>query len=299
MDIKTSDVDFECHGAVRRFFKQAMVNPLANYLPTRFLRGLLRFGKSELASANWTDPGGWKSMIISYTGKTRQVADRILLAGGTLHMALRNRRRLAGRVISELIDSCPSKKPHLLSLGAGPGQIIIDAIKQARRPSEATMVDLNPEASDYGRELARREGVEDSIYYIVGDVRDVSDMLSKPPDIVVMLGICEYLTDIQISSIAETVSGVMPPGSSVVFNSISESHGTDRFFRRIFGLHMNYRSPHQLQELISRGGFGDFVSIREPLGVYHVIVGQRSDKNSQQEYLSQNSKSSNASVITG
>ncbi len=294
MNIDTSDINFERHGSVRKILKRSMVNPLANYLPAGLLRGLLRFGKSELAAANWTDPGGWKSMIISYTGRTSQVADILLLAGGTLHMALRNRRRLAGKMLSELIDSSSSKKPHLLSLGAGPGQIILDALSQAKSPAEATMVDLNPEASDYGRQLAADAGLEDRIYYIVGDVRDVSEMLSKPPDVVVMLGICEYLTDHQISSIAKTVSEVMPHGSSIVFNSISPAHGTDRFFRRIFGLHMNYRTPQELQKLIGEGGFGEFASIPEPLNVYHVVVGQRQKIYTRQE----NTERSQNSVVS-
>ena len=242
MNFEISDIDFERHSSAKRFIKRALINPLANYLPSGFLRGLLRLGKSELALANWTDPGGWKSMIISYTGKTPQIADRLLLAGGTMHMALRNRRRLSVKILADLIGHCSGKKARLLSLGAGTGQIIIDAMVRASRPSHATMVDLNYEALDYGRKLAHQSGLGDCVQYIVGDVRNVSDMLHDPPDIVVMLGICEYLTDAQIRSIAEAVANVMPTGSSVVFNSISPSHGTDRFFRRIFGLHMNYRT---------------------------------------------------------
>jgi hypothetical protein len=38
---------------------------------------------------------------------------------------------------------------------------------------------------------------------------------------------------------------------------------------------MTHRSPEQLQALMSRAGFEDFHAFREPLGVYHVIVGRR------------------------
>ena len=92
-----------------------------------------------------------------------------------------------------------------------------------------------------------------------------------------MLGICEYLTDEQITDIVHAVAGVMPPRSAVILNSLSMAHGTDRFFRRVFGLHMAHRAPEQIEDLMRPAGFGDFVSIPEPLGVYHVLVGRRGD----------------------
>jgi len=67
----------------------------------------------------------------------------------------------------------------------------------------------------------------------------------------------------------------MPRGASIVSNSLSEAHGTDRFFRRVFGLHMVHRSPDHLRELMSAAGFSDFTRFAEPLGVYHVIVGRK------------------------
>ena len=52
-------------------------------------------------------------------------------------------------------------------------------------------------------------------------------------------------------------------------------HGTDRFVRRIFGLNIIHRSPEELAALLAPAGFTDVVSIPEPLGVYHVLVGRR------------------------
>jgi len=270
-----SDIEFERHGPLRRALKAVVINPLANYLPAGWLRGALRFGKSEMAAANWKDPGGWQSMVISYEGHPRQVADKLLIGGGTMAMALRNRKRLAARVLARLIDSSESRPAHVLCLGAGPGHVITDAMVQARRASHATLVDLNSDAFEYGRQIAREKGVGDCVDFIEGDVRHVRRMLEDPPDIVKMLGICEYLSDEQIVDIARAVAEVMPAGAPIVFNSLSKAHKTDRFFRRVFGLHMNHRSPEHLQALMARAGFGEFTSVREPLGVYHVVVGRQ------------------------
>lgn len=275
MESWISDIEFECIGPVSRFLKAFLINPLVNYMPAGILKAMLRFGKSELAMSNWTDPGGWRSMVISYEGRPKQIADKILVGGGKMAMALRNRRRLGGRLLARLIDEADHEPVHVLCLGAGPGRIIIDAMTQARRDAHATLVDLSSDAFDYGRRLAAEAGLSEKMQFVQGDVRDVHDILDNPPDLLKMLGICEYLTDDQLVKIVTTVAEVMPPGSGMVFNSISKAHGTDRFFRRVLGLHMIYRSPEQLQGLMQQAGFGDFLSIPEPLGVYHVIVGRR------------------------
>ncbi|MDY7011878.1 MAG: class I SAM-dependent methyltransferase family protein [Planctomycetota bacterium] len=269
------DVGFETFSAIQWGFKRALVNPLANYLPSGLTKAILRFGKSELAEANWADPGGWRSMVISYNGRCGQLADKILVKAGTVPTALRNRKRLAAHLIAGLIDDDKSESTHVLCLGAGPGQIIIEAMSQAKTGSHATLVDLNTGSFDFGRALAARQGLEDRVRFIQADVRDLHEYLHDMPHIVKMLGICEYLDDEQIVTIAGAAWDVMPDGAPIVFNSISKSHGTDRFFRRVFGLHMNHRSPGELAGLMKRAGFGSFVTYREPLGVYHVIIGRK------------------------
>jgi len=63
-----ADIEFERPSVAARVAKKLLVNPIGNYMPAKFLRGLLRFTRSELAKSNWTDPGGWRSMVISYDG---------------------------------------------------------------------------------------------------------------------------------------------------------------------------------------------------------------------------------------
>ncbi|MCK4276387.1 MAG: class I SAM-dependent methyltransferase family protein, partial [Phycisphaerae bacterium] len=271
-----NEIAFERHGLVQRLLKASVVNPLANYLPPALFRALLRFGKSELAASNWADPGGWRSMVISYDGKPRQIADKILVGAGTIPMALRNRRKLAAKTLAILIDESPSDPVHALCVGAGPGRIIMDAMLQAKREAYATLVDVNTDPFEHGRLQARQEGLDGKVRFIQCDVRDgVGAILDHQPDIVKMVGICEYLLDPEIVEIARAVAAVMPAAAPIVFNSLSDAHGTDRFFRRVFGLHMNHRTPAQLQELMQQAGFDNFDAHPEPLGVYHVIVGRR------------------------
>jgi hypothetical protein len=270
-----SDVAFEKPGLVRRLVKAAVVNPMANYLPARWTKAILRVTRSELAAANWADPGGWRSMVISYEGRPRQIADRVLVGGGAMPMALRNRRRLGARALADLIDAAPRHPAHVLCLGAGPGHIVTDAMLLAKKPSRATLVDINGGAFDYGRRIAAQKGLDGRVRYIQADARDVGRLLDSPPDIVKMIGICEYLSDEQIGEISRCLAGSLPPGGPIVVNSLSTAHGTDRFFRRVFGLHMRHRSPRDLAAILGPAGFGDFVSTPEPLGVYHLVTGRR------------------------
>ena len=270
-------VEFETLSAGVRALKRVLVNPMANYLlPAGVIRALLRFSKSELAAANWIEPGGWRSMVISYNGKCRQIADKVLVNAGTLPMALRNRKRLASGLIAGLIEESGNSRPaHVLCLGAGPGWIILDAMEQAHADSEATLVDLNADAFDFGREMAVRRGLSDRVEFIQADVRDLHEYLRRAPDVVKMIGICEYLDDEHIEKIVRSAAEESPPGTAIVVNSISPAHGTDRFIRRVFGLNLIYRTPERISELMARAGFGDFQVHPEPLGVYHVMVGRK------------------------
>ena len=116
-----ADIEFERMGVCKRIAKKLLINPLANHLPAKWLKDWLRKGESELAHANWKDPGGWRSMVISYDGNPKKMWDRILVGGGTIPMALRNRKRLAARLIARLIEQTEHDSAHVLCLGAGPG----------------------------------------------------------------------------------------------------------------------------------------------------------------------------------
>jgi predicted RNA methylase len=278
MEPWTPNVEFERVGAVRRALKKLLINPAANYLPVTLTKALLRFGKSQLAAANWKDPGGWESMVISYDGQPHQVADKILVKAGSMSMALRNRKRLGSRLLARLIDEAPGRPAHALCIGAGPGMIILSAMAEATREAHATLVDINSDPFAYGLARAREMGLANRVRFVQCDAREVDEvkkLLERPPDIVKMLGICEYLDDAQVLAVAGAAAKVMADGAAVVFNSLSKAHGTDRFFRRVFGLHMIHRTPSHLQSLMEQAGFCDFVSFAEPLGVYEVIVGRR------------------------
>ena len=152
------EIDFEVLSAPMRIIRNVLINPIANFLPAGISKALLKFGKSQLAEANWTEPGGWRSMVISYNGQCKQIADKILVGAGTIPKALRNRKRLVVWILSRLINQGHLKYPHILCLGAGPGLTVIEALSQAHLPIHATLVDLNDEPFEFGMHMARQYG---------------------------------------------------------------------------------------------------------------------------------------------
>ena len=117
MEPNLENLPFERMCPVRRAMKGMFINPLANYLPASVTRSILRFTQSELAASNWKDPGGWRSMVISYENNPRKPVDRVLIGGGTMPMALRNRR--AAGLDPHGRDHRPV--PHRARAGALPG----------------------------------------------------------------------------------------------------------------------------------------------------------------------------------
>jgi hypothetical protein len=276
MEDWVSDIQFERIGPLGKAAKKLVVNPLANYMPASVMRWVLRATRSELAAANWADPGGWESMVISYDGRPKQWADKVLVGSGSIPVALRNRRVLAGRMLARLIDQCPRSPAEVLCVGAGPAQIIMDAMAQAKADCRATLVDISGAAHEYARSSAKDRGLDGRMRFVTGDIRHFDSLLGGyRPDIVKMIGICEYLGDEQIVGIAKALAAVMAPGAPIVLNSLTHKHGTDRFFRRVFGLHMIHRGDRHLQNLLGVAGFGSFESVPEPMGVYHVIATRR------------------------
>lgn len=269
------ELNYERVGPVSRFFKRTITNPLVNWiLPAGFVRWILRITRSEMAAASWANPGGWRSMVLSYRDeKPPQIIDRVLLKLGAIPVALRNRRKLATEIIARLIRDRAGQQTNIVCLGAGPAMICLDAMQQAGHDDcHAYMIDLNPDSFQFGQKLAESKRLADRVRFIHGDVTHYRTLCSAVPHIVKMIGIMEYLPDATVRDIARAISEAMPPGGQLVANSLTRRHGTERFFRRVFDLHMIHRTADQVRTLLGEAGLTTEHVLTEPLGVYDVLV---------------------------
>jgi len=275
----TLDEEFEKISALKKALKTVFVNPWINRLvPRRVLKDFLKSSKCRLLQRSFKDPGGWRSMCVAYENNSPLgLIDRIVCEMGAFPMALRNRKRLASKIMAELFDSYPADETiNVVEVGAGCGHNVQEAMKRARHKKvHAYCIDLADEAFGYGRYMARTHGHADRVDFIAGNVLDISRLIEVKPHIVTTIGILEYLTDEQILEIFAALFADMPEGASIVSNSIYNNHGTDRFLRTILNLHIIYRTAEDVQRLMEKAGFSDFSLREEPLGVYSIITGHK------------------------
>jgi len=271
-------IEYEALDRRGRILKALFVQPLANYLLPRFLlRRIVGASRSEMVQASLEDPGGWRSMRVAYEhGEPVDFIDRIVTKYGSFPMGLRNRKKLAVKVLGGLIDE--SAQPQdLIAIGAGAGNNVIESMATCKRPHvRAWCIDLNHNAFSYGKEIAEIHGVADRVKFIHGNASDVAALADCSPRLVTMIGIIEYFKDNQVVDILRAMHAVMPAGGAVIANSIENTHGVDRFLRTIFNLHIIYRNPEEIVRLMRESGFEGKVAAEEPLGIFKMVVGRKS-----------------------
>lgn len=277
--LEIDGVKYETLPLFQRAFNRAVLNPLINYLvPTKLLSDFLRKSKSPLLHESLLRPGGWRAMKITYdNGMPVDFIDKRMLKDAVLTLSARNRRRMAVRSIGDLIQKYRvSGDVHIVGIGTGPGFNVLEAMVDAKTDRVfAYCIDEDADAFDFGRAMAARMGIGERVRYISGNAINLEHLLDVVPHIVKMVGILEYLNDDQVRDLLRVSHRRLSGGGTVLVNSMVGSHGVDRYMRRIFNWHLNYRSPERILRLFEECGFGDFNLRADPLGVYAIITGAK------------------------
>jgi hypothetical protein len=272
--VETDAIQFETMSSGKRLVRNLLVNPMINYiLPRSLLRGLVA-RRSALLDACVREPGSWECMRLSYEPEEpRGHIDRVVQKYGTIPTALRNRKRLVTTILGQLISQY-NPPVHIVGVAAGTGHNVMEGMLRAPdTPSFAYLVDLSDGATSFGQQLAQRLGLADRAKFISGNVLEIERLIDVPADITVAVGILEYLTDEQTVELAKAMYRAAPPGGAFLANSILPTHGSDRFLRTVMHLHVQYREPSFLCQLLGEANYGDFTVHSEPLGMYSIVVG--------------------------
>ncbi|MDD5557515.1 MAG: class I SAM-dependent methyltransferase family protein [bacterium] len=273
--IEIDGIRYETLPLIQRIVNRAVINPLINYIvPARVLRDFLRGSGSPLVLESIMRPGGWRAMKITYeNGEPTGFVDRRILKDAILTLSARNRRRMAVRSIGKLIERYSTGGDvHIVGIGTGPGFNVLEAMVDAKTDRVfAYCIDEDTDAFSFGEKLAERMGLRGRVRYIAGNAINLEHLLDVVPHIVKMVGILEYLTDDQVRALLRVSHRALPRGGSVLVNSMISSHGVDRYLRRVFNWHLNYRSPEAIMRLFEESGFGNCSVRSDPLGVYGII----------------------------
>jgi len=272
--VERDGIQFEALSSGTRLVRNLLINPMINYVLPRSLLRKVAAQRSPLLDACTREPGSWECMRLSYEPEEPQgTVDRMVHKYGTIPMALRNRKRMVTTILGELI-SAHDRPVHIVGVAAGTGHNIMEGMLRAPdTPSFAYLVDLSNGATSFGQQLAQRMGLGDRTKFISGNALEIERHIDAPPDITVAVGILEYFTDEQVVELAKAMYRPAPSGGAFLANSILPGHGSDRFLRTVMGLHLNYREPSFLCQLLAEANYGDFTVRSEPLGVYSIVVG--------------------------
>ncbi len=277
--LEIDGVRYETLSLFQRVINRAVVNPLINYfVPAKLLANFLKSSKSTLAHESMLRPGGWRAMNLCYqNGEPRDLVDKRILKDAILTISARNRKRMAVRELSDLIRKYRVEGDvHIVGIGTGPGFNLLEAMVDAKTDRVfAYCIDEDSDAFDFGAKLAEELGLKKQVRYIKGDAVNLEHLLEVVPHVVKMVGILEYLTDDQVRELLQVSHRNLKPGGSILVNSILDSHGVDRYLRRVFNWHLNYRSPRKILRLFDECGFGNFQLRSDPLGIYAIVVASK------------------------
>lgn len=261
-----------------------IANPWKNYLlPVRRLRSRLARSASPLITESLARPGGWRSMEILYRNDDPcDWFDRQALRDNPLSMACRNRRKVVTRKLSELIAiAARDRLVTILGIGAGPGRHVQEAIVASQvAPGRITayLIDRDDEAFEYGRQLALSLGVARCLKFVRGDARRIQDVLPHVvADIVKLVGLVEYLSDVELVELLRALRDVMNPHARLVTHGLNDPYGGRRFLERVFQLRHRRRTASQMGALLEAAGFRVVDCLVEPVGIYPIITAERSE----------------------
>lgn len=279
--INTENLNFETISPLSKLVKKFLVNPMINHvLPADFMKFFLSRSQSPLLKECLVRPGSWMSMELSYDPppKCKDWMDFLVMRWGAMPMALRNRKKLVSRILADLIEQYGAKgHVKVLGIGAGPSRNLLSAvILSGHKDVSATCIDLDADAFAFGREIWKESGLpEDAIVFLEGDAADLTRKIHIVPQIVKLVGILEYLDDASLERLLGVAYECLEDGGSLVTHSIVPAHGVDPFMRRVFNLHLRYRTTEQILEKLSKTGFGDFQTYSEPIGVYTIVIARK------------------------
>lgn len=221
--------------------------------------------------------------IIYRNDKPVDWLDRQALRDNPVSMASRNRLKIISQRLAGLIAKQARRgSVNILGVGAGPGRHVQTAIVDSGiDPGQVTahLIDLDDDAFEYGRALAAKMGISQSIHFRQGDARSIRETLPEmQAQIVKLVGLVEYLTDAQFHELLAAIRPVITDDATLITHGFVDAFHTRRFLDRIFHLRHRQRSAEQMHALLQSAGFRAVETVTEPVGIYPIITAVRDDR---------------------
>jgi SAM-dependent methyltransferase len=231
------------------------INPKIN---TFWFDGLSPFCRKAKEEA-----GTWRALELIYNFKFGQqdgIGGRIsdYWFGMINAQAVRNRLKLVKHELTKAIKEIAKKEKEvrLLSLASGSAQGIIEVVTELKEIDiKVVLLDLDPTAIEYSRNLARKYGVEEKITFITGNLLNLERVANEiKPHIIEMVGFLDYRPHAKaVRLIRRIYESLMPGGRFITANICPNPE--QYFLKWVSDWAMIYRRPEELGGILIEGGF--------------------------------------------
>jgi len=123
-------------------------------------------------------------------------------------------------VVKDILKYCRPQKGFWIDLGAGKGQVAIPLIEATSNP--VVMLDPDVEAMSKGIELARKKGLEDRLFAVVGVAEDMP-LPDNSVDLVVSHGSIFFWND-PVKGLQEVYRVLRPGGKAMIGGGMGSSY---------------------------------------------------------------------------
>lgn len=231
---------------------------------------------SELARESLLRPGSWRCLEIVYRNEPHTLLDQFWLSSRAARGA-RNRLQVLTEELGQIVRGIARKygPVRLLSLGSGPGHEILGCIERLQDSSliEATCVDWDSEAIEYGESLALHKGLAGCVHYVRGDVFGAG-VLPPCQDVAVLSGLLDYLDLGAAESLLTRVRERLAPGGVVLLANMRH-HNMASTMSMLGNWHLVYREPCEVERLLVESGYGEIKVWLEPEKVFCIAEARR------------------------
>jgi ubiquinone/menaquinone biosynthesis C-methylase UbiE len=226
----------------------------------------------------------WKAMDIVYnhpwpTKKTfRGLIDEFYWSGLNCQ-SLRNRLKLIKdelRIAISKVDNGGEIK--LISLACGSAESVLEIIAEFKARGKiikAMLVDIDGEALERAKNVAKHYGIEDQVEIIKGDTNNIVEMSRNfKPQVIEMMGFLDYISKEDAISLLGKIREALEPKGFLITCNISpniEQH----FLKWVINWPMIYRTPKEFDEIAHEAGFNNYRLIYEPLKIHGLLIAQK------------------------
>jgi len=196
--------------------------------------------------------------------------------------AVRNRLKLIKDKLRNSINDLVSegKEVRTLSIACGSAQGLIDIISEFNKKGifiKALLVDLDPTAIEYAKNLSLKAGVINQIKFINASAHDLEEVVGDfKPNIIEMVGFLEYRPKEKAINLIKRIYSILEPGGTF-FTSNVKNNIERPFLDYVIDWPMVYRTPKEFNDVLVEGGFplDECSIIYEPLKVHGVAICKR------------------------